>query len=129
MKQIITKGFSEFFAYPLSICWSTKSPPSCPNTVFLSFFRWVKRWGGSVFDSNLDSSNNIDFHKKVNWPLEKSKSRTFEKNWRYSRKSLQISVGWLVGNAVFSKTALRIFLIFCMKLGDYKVRKVTEMDL
>ena len=35
-------------------------------------------------------------------------------------------VGWLVGNAVFSETALRIFLIFCMKLGDYKGRKVTE---
>ena len=36
-------------------------------------------------------------------------------------------VGWLV-NSVFSKTALRIFLIFCMKLGDYKSRKVTEPD-
>ena len=35
-------------------------------------------------------------------------------------------VGWLVCNAVFSETALRIFLIFCMKLGDYKGRKVTE---
>ena len=35
-------------------------------------------------------------------------------------------VGWLVGNAVFSETALRIFLIFCMKLGDYKGRKVAE---
>ena len=37
-------------------------------------------------------------------------------------------VGWLVGNAIFSETALRIFLIFCMKLGDYKGRKVTEPD-
>ena len=37
-------------------------------------------------------------------------------------------VGWFVGNAVFSETALRIFLIFCMKLGDYKGRKVTEPD-
>ena len=37
-------------------------------------------------------------------------------------------VGWLVGNAAFSETALRIFLIFCMKLGDYKGRKVTELD-
>ena len=37
-------------------------------------------------------------------------------------------VDWLVGNAVFSETALRIFLIFCMKLGDYKGRKVTESD-
>ena len=37
-------------------------------------------------------------------------------------------VGWLVGNADFSETAQRIFLIFCMKLGDYKGRKVTEPD-
>ena len=37
-------------------------------------------------------------------------------------------VSWLLGNAVFSETALRIFLIFCMKLGDYKGRKVTEPD-
>ena len=37
-------------------------------------------------------------------------------------------VGWLVGYAVFSDTALRIFLIFCMKLGDYKGRKVTQPD-
>ena len=37
-------------------------------------------------------------------------------------------VGWLVDNAVFSETALSIFLIFCMKLGDYKCRKVTEPD-
>ena len=35
---------------------------------------------------------------------------------------------WLVGSAVFSETALRIFLIFCFKLGDYKGRKVTELD-
>ena len=54
--------------------------------------------------------------------------------WRYSRKGHQISlksvmVGWLVGNAVFSEMAVRIFLIFCMTLGDYKGRKVTESDL
>ena len=35
---------------------------------------------------------------------------------------------WLVGNAGFSETALRIFLIFCMKLGDFKGRKVTASD-
>ena len=34
----------------------------------------------------------------------------------------------MVGNAVFSETALRIFLIFCMKLRDYKSGKVTELD-
>ena len=54
--------------------------------------------------------------------------------WRYSRKGLQISpksdalLGWLVGNAVLSETALRILLAFCMKLGDYKGRKVTQPD-
>ena len=37
-------------------------------------------------------------------------------------------VGWLVGKAVCSETALTTFLIFCMKLGDYKGRKVTEPD-
>ena len=37
-------------------------------------------------------------------------------------------VGWLVGKAVFSETALSIFLVFCKKLGDYKDRKVTEPD-
>ena len=37
-------------------------------------------------------------------------------------------VGWLVSNAVFSETALRTFLIFCMKLGNYRGKKVTELD-
>ena len=40
--------------------------------------------------------------------------------------------GWLVAglvvNAVFSEMAIKIFLIFCIKLGDYKGRKVTEPD-
>ena len=35
---------------------------------------------------------------------------------------------WLIVNAVFSETAVRIFLIFSMKLGDYKGRKMTEPD-
>ena len=45
-----------------------------------------------------------------------------------SARSYKIGVvgkKWFVGNAIFSETALRIFLIFCMKLGDYKGRKVT----
>ena len=48
-----------------------------------------------------------------------------------SPRSYKIGVvgnNWLVGKAVFSETALRIFLIFCIKLGDYKGRKVTEPD-
>ena len=44
-------------------------------------------------------------------------------------QTLPYLVGWLVGNAVFSETALRIFLIFCIKLGDYKGRKVTEAEV
>ena len=31
-------------------------------------------------------------------------------------------VGWLVGNAVFSETALRIFLIFCIKVKKSQSR-------
>ena len=49
-----------------------------------------------------------------------------------SASSYKIGVvgnNWLVGNAVFSETALRIFLFFCMKLGDYKGRKATESDI
>ena len=52
-----------------------------------------------------------------------------------SAKSYKISVvgnnwlvRWLVGDTVFSETVLKIFLIFCMKLGDYKGRKMTEPD-
>ena len=48
-----------------------------------------------------------------------------------SARSYKIGVvgnNWLVGNAVFSETAQRIFLIFCRKLGDYRGRKVTEPD-
>ena len=41
---------------------------------------------------------------------------------------LVLLVGSLVGNGVFSEMALRIFLIFCMKLRDYKSRKMTEPD-
>ena len=33
-------------------------------------------------------------------------------------------VCWLVGDEIFSETALRIFLIFCMKLGAIKVEKL-----
>ena len=39
---------------------------------------------------------------------------------------LLVIIGWFLGNAVFSETAPKIFLIFCMKLEDYKGRKVTE---
>ena len=37
--------------------------------------------------------------------------------------------GWLVGNAVFSEMVQRIFLFFCMKLGNNKGRKVTAKFL
>ena len=42
-----------------------------------------------------------------------------------SWRSYKIGVvgNWLVGNAVFSETTLRIFLIFCKKLGTIKVEK------
>ena len=46
-----------------------------------------------------------------------------------SYKIVVVGNNWLVGNTVFSETAQRNFLIFCMKLGDYKDRKVTEPDI
>ena len=49
-----------------------------------------------------------------------------------SARSFKVGVvgnnNWLVGNAVFSETALRTFLIFCVNLGGYKGRNVTELD-
>ena len=50
--------------------------------------------------------------------------------WTCVSQSYKIGVvrNWLVGNAVFSETALWIFLTFCMNLGDYKGRKVTELE-
>ena len=60
-------------------------------------------------------------------------TRNLNQNAPASARSYKIGVvvnhwliGWLVGNAVFSETAIRIF---CMKLGDYKGRKVTETAL
>ena len=35
----------------------------------------------------------------------------------------------MVGNGVFSEMALTIFLTFCVRLGDYKGRKVTGLDI
>ena len=35
---------------------------------------------------------------------------------------------WLVGNAVFSEAAVRTYLIFRMKVVNYKGGKVTEPD-
>ena len=42
---------------------------------------------------------------------------------------LLVIIGWLVGNAVFSETAWQIFLIFYMKLGDYKDRKILDLEI
>ena len=85
---------------------------------------WVLAWRspvkGKLGDYKGRKVTKLDFWKKF-------------LIWRYSRKGLQISIGWLIGSlvddTVFSETALRIFLIFCMKLGDYKGRKVAEPDI
>ena len=59
-------------------------------------------------------------------------SPIFEKKYWFGDIRQKVSklalLGWLVGSAVFSEMALRIFLMFCMKFGDYKGRKVTEPD-
>ena len=57
------------------------------------------------------------------------------------KSMLLVIIGWLVGllfgTVVFSETALKIFLIFCMKLGDYKeksdragfLKKVFDLEI
>ena len=60
--------------------------------------------------------------------VELASARTFKTGVVGNDWLVGCLVGWLVGNAVFSETALRIFLIFCMTLGDYKGRKVTEPE-
>ena len=48
-----------------------------------------------------------------------------------SARSYKIGVvgdNWLVGYENFSEMALKIFLIFCIKLGDFKGRKVTDSN-
>ena len=45
------------------------------------------------------------------------------------RSGLEILGSWsVVGFQKLRKTAPRIFLVFCMKLGDQKVRKITRPD-
>ena len=44
------------------------------------------------------------------------------------RSVLLVIIGWLVSNTVFSETTIRIFLIFCIKLGDYQGKEITEPD-
>ena len=50
------------------------------------------------------------------------------RQWGPIKLVLLVIIGWLVDNAVFSETAVRIFLIFYMKLGDYEGRKVAEPE-
>ena len=65
-----------------------------------------------------------------------SRFSKYENSIRYffigpaSARSYKIGVvgNSLVGNVVFLEMALRIFLVFCMKLGDYKNRKVAEAN-
>ena len=68
-----------------------------------------------------EKSDRAAFLKKISWfgDIRENISKLAQ------TQTLWYLVGWLVGNTVFSETALRIFLIFCMKLGDYKGRKVT----
>ena len=72
--------------------------------------------------SNLTELDKVDY--LIDNVFEPASARSYKvgvvgNNWL---------VDWLVGNAVFSETALRIFLIFNTKLGDYKGRKVTAPD-
>ena len=58
-------------------------------------------------------------HPLKQWPTGRKRGK--DRNEKSFLDEIK-SIGWLVGNAVSSETALRIFLIFCMK-GTIKVEK------
>ena len=99
---------------------------------------WLVGWlVGNVVFSETGLNIFLMFCMKLgDYKGRKVRETGFWKNfliWTYTRKGLQIRhygwlVGWLVGNAVSSETALRIFLIFNMKLGEYKGRKARRLD-
>ena len=99
---------------------------------------WLVGWlvGNVVFSETVLNIFLIFCMKSGDYKGRKVRETDFWKNfliWTYTRKGLQIRhygwlVGWLVGNAVSSETALRIFLIFNMKLGEYKGRKARRLD-
>ena len=70
----------------------------------------------------------ITLHISISYNNSSRKIEIFGPASARSYKFGVIGNNWLVGNAVSSETVLRIFLIFCMKLEDYKGRKVTEPD-
>ena len=139
------------FAFDICWCFNGYAPPEFSFVIFIclleqrpfciSFFEMASARSykigvvGNIWlvDKTVFSERALIFYMKLgDYKGRKVTELDFWKKlliWRYSRKVLQISVsGWLVGNTVFSETALRIFLIFCMKLRAYKGRKVTEPD-
>ena len=87
-------------------------------------------WAFAYYFSNPVFRKLKLYHLLVNVNLWNIKSLFYVFFGPASARSYKIGVvgnNWLVGNAVFSKTAPRIFLIFCIMLGDYKGRKVTEL--
>ena len=99
---------------------------------------WLVGWlvGNVVFSETVLNIFLIFCMKSGDYKGRKVRETDFWKNfliWTYTRKGLQIRhygwlVGWLVGNAVSSETALRIFLIFNMNLGECKGRKARSLD-
>ena len=87
-----------------------------------SYIKYGGKTSPRLFSGKLNLSRSLDQQSKVLYSLLDRHQRGL------IRSVLVVIIGWLVGNAVFSEIALRIFLIFCMKLGNYKGRKLTEPD-
>ena len=96
--------------------------------------------GSRLFDVTVGAFDRAEAYKLVGtfllykllyqtlWIWERFFGPASARSYKIDVVGNNLLASWLVGNAVFSETTLRIFLIFWMKLGDYKGRKVTELE-
>ena len=103
--------------------WTKKKLKSKNSNKRVDPLRWFITGGAGVGKSHLAKIISSYLIKTLgDYKCRKVTETDFWKKiliWRYSRKGFQISpnsdtsiFGWLVGNAVFSEAALRIFLGF-----------------
>ena len=107
---------------------------------FIQYGKRQQEKGSRLFDVTVGAFDGAEAYKLVGtfllykllyqtlWIWEHFFGPASARSYKIDVVGNNLLASWLVGNAVFSETALRIFLIFWMKLGDYKGRKVTELE-
>ena len=113
-------------------CFLDRRQSGSKKTVFL-VIRWLVGWLVTVFSETVLRIFLIFCMKLGDYKGRKVTARFLKKildlrdicevSKLAQNQTLWYLVGWLVGNAVFSEMALRIFLIFCMKLGTIRAEK------